>query len=492
MPNVVFTRPEIAKLLPEYRLIRDCLSGETAIKEARTTYLPMPNASDKSRENKERYNAYVARAVFYNVTRRTLSGLVGQVFMIDPIIELPTQLKPLIDNVDGAGVSLTQQSKKVLSNALAFSRAGLLADYPQTEGNVSIADIESGSIYPTITEYSPQEIYNWRTITRGSREILSLLVLCESYIFADDGFEIKNAAQFRVLMLDASGEYVQQIWRENSPTEWNGIKQIRSGNFNVSKQFKPLDFHGNPLREIPFEFVGSDNNDMWPDKPNFYDLASINVAHYRNSADYEESCFIVGQPTPVITGVTEEWVTKVLNGTIDFGSRGGVPLPENADLKLVQAGENTMIKEAMETKERQMVALGAKLVEQKQVQRTAFETKTEATSEGSILSSTAKNVQSAYLKALAWCAVFTGSEGAATKFELNTEFDLTNATPEEQNATVKAWQDGAITFKEMRNKLRKNGLATEDDAEAEATIAAATAKAMAMEPVENTPGTGAV
>jgi hypothetical protein len=144
-------------------------------------------------------------------------------------------------------------------------------------------------------------------------------------------------------------------------------------------------------------FIGSENNDANPDNPNMYDLASLNIAHYRNSADYEEACYIVGQPTPVLTGLTEQWYKDILGGCVNFGSRGGIPLPVGASADLLQASENTMIKEAMEIKERQMVALGAKLVEQKQVQRTAFETKVEATSEGSILSSSAKNVSNAFV-----------------------------------------------------------------------------------------------
>lgn len=490
MPNVAFIRPELSKLLPQYYLIRDCLSGEPTIKGARTVYLPMPNAEDQSKENKARYESYVKRAVFYNVTRRTLNGLVGQVFMRDPVIKVPSLLNTVVENASGTGVNLIQQSKKTLSLALGYSRAGLLVDYPETpEGGATIADLEAGRVRPTITTYSPQEIINWRLTERGAEEILSLVVLAESYTFADDGFEMKNAAQFRVLKLDENGECVMEVWSEPQPSSWNGDKTPK-GNFQLSKQIRPKDADGNPLREIPFTFVGSENNDPAPDNPNLYDLASLNVAHYRNSADYEESCFIVGQPTPVLTGLTEEWVKDVLKGTVAFGSRGGIPLPVGGDAKLLQATENTMIKEAMEAKERQMVALGAKLVEQKQVQRTAFEAKVEATSEGSTLSSTAKNVQAAYVWALKWCAKFVGVPDTAITFELNTDFDIARMTPEERAQAIKEWQGGAITFEEMRAVLRKSGTATEEDEKAKTKIAAETAAAMALATPANVPGDG--
>lgn len=487
--NVAFIRPELTKLLPMYYLIRDAIAGEPTVKELRTKYLPMPNAEDQSKENKARYDAYLSRAVFYNVARRTLFGLVGQVFLRDPVVKAPTLLDPLISNATGSGISLTQLSKKAVSLNLAYSRCGIFVDYPTTEeeGGASIADLEAGKVRPTLYIYAPTEIINWRTADRGAEEILSLVVIFETWCVQDDGFEMKNSGQFRVLRLDENGEYVHEIWREPQPTKADGSK-IPRGNYVQHVVYRPKGADGQPLREIPFMFIGAENNDSNPDNPSFYDLASLNMAHYRNSADYEESCYIVGQPTPVLTGLTEEWVTNVLKGTVNFGSRGGIPLPNGADAKLLQAEPNTMLKEAMDTKERQMVALGAKLVEQKEVQRTATEASIEAASEGSTLASSAKNVAAAFTWALKWAARLVGQPDDAVSFELNTDFDVGRMTPEERSELIKEWQGGAITFEEMRTGLRKSGVATEDDKTAKAKIAKDTAEAMALATPENTPG----
>lgn len=491
MPNVSFVRPELSKLFPLYYLIRDAIAGEPTVKAARTTYLPMPNAEDQSKENKARYEAYLKRAVFYNVARRTLFGLVGQVFMRDPVIKVPALLNPLVANATGSGINLTQLAKKAVSVNLAYSRGGILVDYPTTEGQggASIADLESGNIRPTLYVYNPTEIINWRTTDRGAEEILSLVVLFETWCVQDDGFEMKMSGQFRVLRLDENGEYIHEVWREPNPTKADGAK-IPKGNYTIHETFKPTDAQGKRLREIPFMFFGSENNDANPDNPNFYDLASLNMAHYRNSADYEESCYVVGQPTPVLIGLTEEWVTNVLKGVVAFGSRGGIPLPSGADAKLLQAEPNTMLKEAMDTKERQMVALGARLVEQKEVQRTATEAELEAASEGSTLSTATKNVSAAFEWALKWAARWVGQPDSWVKFELNTDFDIARMTPDERRILIEEWQKGAITFEEMRTGLRKAGVATEEDAKAKAKIAQDTADAMALAGVPNTPGDG--
>lgn len=487
IPNVAFVRPELVKLLPQYELIRDCISGETVIKECKTKYLPMPNSHDKSPENVARYGAYLLRAVFYNVTRRTLMGLSGQVFTRDPTVKIPAQLEPMAANVTGTGISLVQSAQLSLNHVIAYSRSGLFVDFTNTGGVGASADqVENGEVRPTIYAYNPLEIINWRVTEVGSKEVLSLVVLLEGYPISDDGFEIKQAPQFRVLKLDKSGNYIQEIWQEPTASRWDGITIPKKGDFRLTQTFVPTDASGNPMKEIPFFFIGSNNNDINPDNPNMYDMASLNIAHYRNSADYEESCYVVGQPTPVATGLTEEWVNKVLHGKLAFGSRGGIPLPTGATAELLQAEPNTMIKEAMTDKVEQMRSIGAKLVEDRKVQRTATESKQDNAAEGSVLTSCAKNVSAAYLWALKHAAKLMGLSDAGIEFELNTDFDIANMTPEEVKATIDHWQKGAITFEEMRAQLRRYGVATEDDALAKAAIAKEQIDAMALA-AENDP-----
>jgi hypothetical protein len=463
-PNVEYTRDEVTAMTPRWNLIRDCLSGQKAVKDRdlatassstdTNRYLPKPNASDTSDDNLLRYQQYIERAVFYNVTQRTHAGLIGQVFQKEPVLELPALLEPMRADADGGGVGLLQQAKKALGFVLGHGRGGLLADYPKTGVPASRQDQLDGKLRPSIVLYDPWSIINWRTVTIGAQQVLSLVVISETYSATDDGFEVKYADQYRVLSLEEGGIYRVGLWR--MPDGGTGVEEVEYAN--------PTDAKGNNLRYIPFQFVGSLNNDPLVDLPPLYDLAVLNIAHYRNSADYEESSYMVGQPTPYAAGLTQAWVDKNFKKGVRLGSRAFVPLPSGGTCGLIQAAPNSMPKEAMESKERQMVALGAKLIEQHQVQRTATEARQEYATEISVLGTCAQNVASAYVRALEWCAAFVGAPEAST-FSLAPDFDLGRLSAQDRAQLITEWQAKAISDTEMRDALKNAGVATQADEE---------------------------
>jgi len=475
MPNVGYVRDEVTNSLARWTKVRDCLSGDESVKlhdsegaESSTgtnRYLPKPNAADLSAANTLRYRQYIERAVFYPVTGRTHTGLVGQAFQKDPTLELPAQLEVLETDCDGAGVGLISQAKKALGMVLAYGRAGLLTDYPKTAAPASKADMLKGELRPSLVLYDPWSVINWRTKMVGAKHVLTLVVIHESHIVEDDGFETKDDERWRVLSIEPSGIYRVGLWQQ--------YKDGKETGFMETESYNPMDARGQNLREIPFTFLGSLNNDPLVDLAPLYDLASLNIAHYRNSADFEESCYMVGQPTPVFIGLTEHWAKEVLGGSMSLGSRGSIPLPTGADAKLLQVAPNIMPKEAMEIKERQMVAIGARLVEQREVQRTLGEARLEYAGEISTLGTCAKNVAAGCERALGWAGAFAGTDEPST-FTVYPDAELGRMTPEERNQLVLEWQAGAIVESEMRSKLQQAGVATlsleEYRAEKEATV----------------------
>ena len=461
--TIKYRRPELVALSPLYKQIRDVLKGPKAVKDAGTAYLPMPNTEKDDKANKERYATYKQRAQFYNACARTLDGLVGQIFYRDPVIELPAVLEPLIESVDGGELSLYQQSKESSGVTLSLGHGCLLTDYPETQRAATRKEMMDGKVRATITLYYPEQIINWRWSTLGAKKYLSLLVLEEQYDKEDDGYEAEKSTQWREFRIETEGGMSPQlhcmVWREGD----KGLVKVQD--------FYPRKGNGQPWDIIPVSFMGAVNNDPIPDRPPFEDMSHINIGHYRNSADYEESCFMVGQPTPWASGLTEAWVKEVWEGTLRLGSSAVVPLPEGGAFGLAQAAPNTMPREAMEIKERQMVALGAKLVEQSRVQRTATEAGQENVVESSILSTVAQNVSSAYRKAIGYALEYMNSSDKF-EFELNTDFEIARMSAQERQQLLSEWQGGGITWEEYRWNLKRSGVAYEDDKKAKDQIKA--------------------
>lgn len=470
-PKVDFVREDVKEMLPTWLRIRDCLGGSPKIKAGRETYLVKQNASDTSAANKDRYEARLKRAVFYGVTGRTLSGLVGQVFAKDPSTELPATLEPFINDADGSGIALDQQAKQAFGLVVAYGRAGLLVDYPTQEteeGDAKVTtrqDLIDGNVRPTVVVYEPWNIINWRLRKVGSKSLACLVVLVESYLKSDDGFEPIFDTQYRVLRLDKDDEYTVEIYRKID------------GRWESNGEIKPLDHAEKPFTEIPFVILGAESNSWEVCQPPLADMAELNIAHYNNSADNEDSIHYVGSPMFWFGGLTEQWVKTQLKGEVRIGSSVAVLLPSNGSAGIIQAEPNTMAKDGMEHKERQMVALGAKLVEQKTVQRTATEAGQEEASETCVLTSCADNVSTGYTNGLRFAAQFIGETNVsdeALAYELNTDLAVFRMTAQDRAQLVAEWQAGGMDWEEYRWNMRRAGLVFKDDKVVKAAVEADT------------------
>lgn len=460
---VVYCRPEYHEALPTWELIKATSQGEAAVKAMAEKVLPRPNPLDVSIDNQRRYSGYLTRAVFYNVAGRTLDALTGFVFQKEPKVTLPIVIANMEKNVDGSGVTLNQQAKKALRLTLGLGRCGLLADYPRVEGITTAAQLNSGKVAPTIVLYEPDQIVNWRTSVVGAQILLDLLVLKEtlSTPVDDNEFELATVTQYRVLTRE-DGVILGRIFVPK------GDDFVQ----DTDQDYLPQDANGQPLDTIPFVFIGADNNDSAIDSPPLIDLVWLNLAHFRNSADYEESSYMVGQPTPWIAGLTQDWVDNVLKGNVYLGSRAILPLPQGGSAGLLQADPNNLPKEAMEHKERQMLALGAKLVQPKDVQRTATEATMDNAAEVSVLSACANNVFQAYKLALTLAGQFVGTDTAKLEYTLAEPLNLVAISSDQVMAIVSLLQGELIDFEEARTQLRKGGIAYKDDKEVHDNIGA--------------------
>lgn len=453
--SVKHIRKEVSDLLPIYKMIRDVLGGPSKVKAAGVTYLPAPDPLDNSEYGAARYESYVTRAIFFDATARSHEGFVGQMFYRETVLELPAILKPMIDDIDGQGTTLEQQLKSTAGEVLALGRQGLYTDY-SADGvdKVTRQDQEIGRVRATIQRYSPERIINWRWSSIGNHRYLSLVVLEEDYAETDDGFETKTKTQYRELRMEPndSGKLIFKcvVWREVD------------NQFTAMEPTYPKMGNGKNWDRIPFQFIGSSDNDPEVDKPPLEGMAHVNIGHYRNSAEYEETIFMMGQPTPWASGITENWLKEAWNGELRLGTREFIPLPTGGQMGLLQMTPNTMAENGMVQKEKQLVALGAKIMENKAVASTATEENRDSVIENSTLSSVAKNTSSAYTKAFMDALAYSNGSGKVT-VEINTDFETSKLSAQERQQLMADWQGGGMTWEEYRWNMRRGGVVFVDD-----------------------------
>lgn len=456
--NANYVHADYVRAVPAWRMADDCYAGELQVKAAGELYLPNPSPlGDPPEERRARYDSYVKRASFFNATRRTADGLAGLVFSRWPTYALPDAR--MENDIDGGGTTVVQQAQQAVNSTLLKGRCGLLADFPAA-GGVSLAQVREG-VKPIIRLFRPEQIINWRSVATPTGTALSLVVLSEDIAVEDDGFQHKTAQRLLVLRLV-----------DGQATSQSHIK--RDDGWDTSEVTVLKDSSGRALDSIPFFFVGAVDNNPTIDESPLSDIVAVNLAHYRTSADYEESNFICAQPSLFITGVTTDWHKSVLkDNPIRLGSRSANVLNTGSHAFLLQATSSGALFESMVHKEKQMVTLGARLVETSSGNKTATEIEAETASATSILMTVTLNVSEAYTAALRACAKYIGEDPDTVRLTLNTRFNTSKMTAAERQQLVAEWQGGAITFGEMRARLVEDEIATVENVdEARETIAA--------------------
>ena len=440
---------------------RDAVSGSVAIKEKRARYLPVPDSETGSEgatnlryANEEhkgtgtlRYRNYIKRAVYTNFTGRTKNALSGAVFRKDPEVIIPDQISYLMEDATGDGLSLNQLAKDELSNILEVGRAGFLVDYPKSAEGLSAEDVSSLELRASIVPYTAEQIINWKANLIAGRKLLTMVVLEEDYPSDEnDEFAHDTKKQQRILRLKEDG-YCQQIYREE---------------ILYTDEFYPTKADGSRWMEIPFMFCGAKNNDYSVDTAPLADIAEVNLAHYRNSADYEESCFLTGQPTLFLThSLSAEEFSEYNPNGIKLGSRAGHVLGSAGNATLVQAQANTIVREAMNAKMAEMVAIGARIITDRGQNETAEGARIRFASENSVLGDVVNNLSEALYKCIKWVAEFMGVQGEC-EFYLNTEFYDKSVDPQLIMSMVTLLDREIIGEADIFQRLKAAGLIDTD------------------------------
>ena len=434
------------KMVKPLRLMRAVIEGQDAVKLLKKEALPgfIP-------EDLPRYDLFLERAIFTNYTGRTAQGLAGAMKRKDPVVELPTQLEYLLENADGSGTGLIELQEQMSKEILDVGECGILTVRPSAPEGATAEDEAAMGLRTKLCLYPRESIINWKYKTVNNVSILSLVVLVEwEDIEVNDEFKSDIRPVYRVLALDESGNYYQRVYDYNKT--------------QVGEDIQIKDSSGSHLKKIPFETAGSSLNILGGNKPPLMDMAQVNIGHFRNSADYEEGVHIHGQGTLFIDVgdmSTDQFSAANPNGVV-VGARRGLVLGKGGKADIVQMLANGPANEAMERKEEQMLAIGAKIVQSASTEKTAEEAKINAGAESASLNTISDNIANAFIKSLQHAADFEGANKEEIVFLPNKEFFPETIDPQIIAQMIMLGVDGTIAKKDIRAKLRKTELLAAD------------------------------
>jgi len=330
----------------DYELLRDAFNGERDIKEKTKAYLPQSSGmTDKE------YVAYLDRASYFNMTGRTVSGLVGSLFKRAPVISnWPKRFDKHLKNISKHNGTLRGFMKTCAQEQFAVGRYGVLVDRePSSDGK---------SHDPYLTGYVAENILAWETGTVEGRERLVSLVLRETTTVSEFGKASTSSLQYRHLYLGEHPEY---------PGEWVYIQDLyinpEDGDAQLtaeqlSDQAVPTR-HGKPFTTIPFVFFGQFSNNSEIEKPPILDIARLNISHYRSSAQLEHGRFYTGNPIYFVqVGQSAEAGKYTIGPSVVWevgqGERPGIIEFNGQGLKFLENG--------LSQKEAQISSLGGRMV----------------------------------------------------------------------------------------------------------------------------------
>lgn len=421
-----------------WKMCRDAEFGQRKIRKGGEDYLPK-----LSGQSDDAYNSYLNRGLFYNATGRTISALLGLALRKPYTLELPTGMDDWKSNIDLAGTSFKGFVKKSFFETMVVGRMGVLVDHKnpikQSSNVLTIEETRRQSLRPYLVIYKAEEILNWKLGTVNNVTMLVAVTLKETVEV--DG---ENVEQRRVLTFDKDGNYIHEIYRE------------KDSSWVLQDTIKPLK-DGNPLNKIPFYFFGMEENPVEVGKLPVEDLANINIAHFRNSCDLENGAHVSGQPTPYVIGDVES------SFQFELG-QSGLMLPQGCEIGFLQCGSEgfATLEKAMDKKEQQMAAMGARMLAPEKSGVEAADTLSiRRIGEDSSLSSLAQVIETTIKSILEFMAEWAGLSGEV-RFEMNKDYIPSQMSYQMLQALLQAVQSGEMSQETFFENL-KNGEIIADD-----------------------------
>lgn len=481
--SVATPHPQYDAHIAQWKRQRDCLLGEDAVKAAGVLYLPKLEGHDDPVHGEADYAAYVKRSMFYSATDRTVKGLTGYLMNKPPELGWPESQLSLLEDLGVGGESLAQLQQLSGEEVLGLGRFGLLVDSTDARDR------------PSALVYYAENVVSWlETMTRGYKEPARVVLREDTWeVDPKDTWSMKKVEQYRVLLLGVpevlalsadqeetarqlntdmdevlsvpNGVYYQELWRKQVDEHGTEL----GDKWERTKTILPRKKGGKLLDYIPFVVMNAMDCQLRPTKGPMLDMVNVNLSHYRNSADLEHGRHWTALPTAWAAGFEtagELRVGSAVAWTTEISTaRAGYLEFTGAGLGHLQQG--------MESKERLMAVLGARLLEQNNPGVEAAETvQLRHAGDKSVLATIAGTLSEGWTKFLRYYADWSGiANPEAVTCEFNTDFLVVGLQPDLLVKLMLGVQQGLLSFETwfynlQRGELVPDGRTLEDELKA--------------------------
>ena len=433
--------PLLVEKLPQIRRARDAFKGTDAIKATNQTgsirydedYLPRLGG-----QSLDEYSNYKRRAVFYAAMNRTVVALVGALCRKPATVDNGDELKEFMKDVTGTGISFDEFLKRIESEILTSGRVIICVD--------RMSDADNNR--PYLIWYKSEDCTNWFTSKNTSfDQSLNRVVFKETYYDVDDTNPYLQTVrdQYREYVLGNDKSVTVNIHRPVGDSKNSSYGDtVHVGQQYEISETRTMTNRGNPLGFLPVTMVVSSGGDYEVPTPPLLDLVDVNIAHYRNSADYEHGLHWTALPTPYFSGLSDS------TATISIGSGAAIILPEGGSAGFLEFNGAGLgkISEAMKHKEGLMSTLGARMLSSGMDQSTSAEVvRINVSGEISALINVAKSMSRCIARTLRMVSLWENNKNAAgIDVHINEDYVDTKLASGDITALLGAYTAGALSL----------------------------------------------
>ena len=320
--------PVVDALKPDWDRCRDCHAGQRRIKSRGVLYLPKPRGMTI-----DGYEAYLNRAVYFGIYRRTIGSMLGLLYSREPAFVVDLAFPS--DDV-GGNRSLLALTTDFSRELLIMGRCGLWVDF-DTDRQVS-----------TLRTVRAEDVVTWRS--DGDRLTEIVMTGYDFTASADASADDDPTPQLEQ-------RQILTILTERPYTATSYALSKTTGKWVIVSETVPLE-RGEPREMIPFRIGVLGLRDDPEASPPLLPLADLTIGHYQVGADARHSLFYTSLATPWVSGVHIE------DGTLRMGGDAVWNLGENgkAGLLEVQGAGVAAMQDDLKRYEEEMGALGAQHV----------------------------------------------------------------------------------------------------------------------------------